>query len=63
MWCCKLDIGAHQECWVPLLQALFMTARTPTTMSVVAATIIKIEVFIAASRRWPLTGRIFVFHK
>jgi hypothetical protein len=44
-----MDLGAHQVC-CPLLQALFMTARTPKTMSAVAATIINIEVFIAASR-------------
>jgi hypothetical protein len=49
MWCRMLDVGAHQACCPPLLQALFMTVRAPPTMRTIAVRIINIGVFIAAS--------------
>jgi hypothetical protein len=52
MWCRTVDIGAHQA-RRSLLQALFMTAKAPPTMSTVTVRTIK-GVFIATS---PLRGR------
>jgi hypothetical protein len=46
MWCRTVEIGAHQTC-CSLLQALFMTAIAPPTISTV--TVRTIRVFIATS--------------
>jgi hypothetical protein len=47
VWLRTVDIGAHQAC-CPLLQAVFMTAKAPTTRTV-AVRKINTEVFIATS--------------
>ena len=60
MWCRKLVIGVHHACWL-LLQALFMTARTPPTMTAVAMRIINIGVFIAASATSPKAAEFSSF--
>jgi hypothetical protein len=58
MWLRTVDIGAHQAC-CPLLQALFMTAIAPPTISTV--TVRTIRVFIATSLlRGRHLGRLFV---
>jgi hypothetical protein len=59
--CCRtVDIGAHQAC-CPLLQALFMTARAPTTMTTSTVTVSTMDerVFIATANCWPPQRRDF----
>ena len=57
-----MDVGAHLACWL-LLQALFMTASVPTVTSIAVTRTMNKGLFMVASRPWPLTGWIFVFHK
>ena len=57
-----LEFGAHQLCWL-LLQALFMTASVPKVTSIAVTRTMNKGLLMVASRPWPLTGVIFVFHK
>jgi hypothetical protein len=58
MWFRTVDIGAHHACWL-VLQALFMTASAPPTMttSIVTASSINERVFIVTANCWPVARR------